>query len=134
MTDQQFAALTSSATDNWETPQWLFDKYDAVYHFTLDAASSDENAKVANHYTARDNGLLQKWGGWYGLIHRMEDRLVSGLRKPTKRAKTERRSCVFSRPGPIQLGSMITVPKARLSLSGAGSASVVAKATLRFRQ
>ena len=63
MTDKQFTGLTSSATDNWETPQWLFDKYDAIYHFTLDAASSDENAKVANHYTAMDNGLLQKWGG-----------------------------------------------------------------------
>ena len=62
-TNEKFTGLFSSAKDDWETPQWLFEKYDAIYHFTLDAASSDDNAKVANHYTARDNGLSQKWGG-----------------------------------------------------------------------
>lgn len=53
----------TSRSDNWNTPQDLFDFYDRIYHFTLDAASSDENAKTAKHYTARDSGLEHSWGG-----------------------------------------------------------------------
>lgn len=63
MTETQKKALMSSDKDNWETPQWLFDKYDSIYHFTLDAASSDKNAKTEKYYTAKENGLVQPWEG-----------------------------------------------------------------------
>ena len=43
------------------TPQALFDQLDAEFHFTLDAASSDLNAKCARHYTELDNSLHQPW-------------------------------------------------------------------------
>lgn len=56
------AALTSN-NEEWETPQDLFDKLDAIYHFTLDPCSTDENAKCAKHYTRENNGLLQSWEG-----------------------------------------------------------------------
>ena len=62
MTDAQLQAQFSSAKDDWETPQDFFDKYDAVYHFTLDAASSNGNAKCANHFTLEDDGLHKNWG------------------------------------------------------------------------
>lgn len=55
--------LFSSASDEWETPQDLFDKLDAKYHFTLDVAASAENAKCEKYYDKSDNGLVQKWGG-----------------------------------------------------------------------
>lgn len=55
--------LFSSDRDDWETPQELFDELDDRYHFTLDAASSDENAKCERHYTAQDSGLEKTWGG-----------------------------------------------------------------------
>lgn len=55
--------LFSSNRDDWETPQALFDELDARYHFTLDAASSDDNAKCERHYTAEDSGLEKTWGG-----------------------------------------------------------------------
>lgn len=55
--------MFSSERDNWETPQSLFDKLDAKYHFTLDAASSDDNAKVAKHYTEETDGLSKPWEG-----------------------------------------------------------------------
>ena len=55
--------LFSSSTPEWETPQDFFEKYNSQYHFTLDAASTDENAKCENHFTAEDDGLKQNWGG-----------------------------------------------------------------------
>lgn len=63
MTEQQIKAQFSSAKDDWETPQDFFDRYNNAYHFTLDAASSDENAKCQNHYTIADDGLHKNWGG-----------------------------------------------------------------------
>jgi site-specific DNA-methyltransferase (adenine-specific) len=56
-------AQFSSQKDDWETPQELFDQLDRMFHFTLDAASSDENAKCEKHFTAEDDGLKQNWGG-----------------------------------------------------------------------
>lgn len=55
--------LFSSASNEWETPQELFDELDAQYRFTLDAASTDENAKCERHYTQDCDGLAQNWGG-----------------------------------------------------------------------
>ena len=60
--------MFSSAKDDWETPQELFDELDAQYHFTLDAASSDSNAKCQKHYTLADDGLHKSWGGRNGMV------------------------------------------------------------------
>lgn len=56
-------AAFSSARDDWETPAWLFSALDSEFHFTLDAASSDANAKCERHLTKRDDGLAADWGG-----------------------------------------------------------------------
>lgn len=50
-------------SDEWETPQELFDELNAEFAFNLDPCSSDNNAKCANHYTIADDGLSQNWGG-----------------------------------------------------------------------
>lgn len=55
--------MFSSKKDDWETPQDLFDELDKEFHFTLDAASSDLNAKCEKHYTIEDDGLSQSWAG-----------------------------------------------------------------------
>lgn len=55
--------MFSSAKDDWETPQDLFDELDDEFHFALDAASSDLNAKCEKHYTIEDDGLSQSWEG-----------------------------------------------------------------------
>ena len=56
-------AYFSSATPEWATPQELFDRLDAVHHFTLDVCSTDENAKCERHYTRADDALCQAWEG-----------------------------------------------------------------------
>lgn len=52
-----------SNSNEWETPQKLFDKYDNVYLFTLDPCCTHENAKCKKHYTIEDNGLAKSWEG-----------------------------------------------------------------------
>lgn len=55
--------MFSSKSNEWETPEELFHQLNEKYHFNLDPASTDENAKCENHYTIADNGLLKDWGG-----------------------------------------------------------------------
>ena len=57
------SGLTSSNTDEWATPQDLFDKLDATFHFTLDPCATPENAKCAKFYAKEQDGLKQDWGG-----------------------------------------------------------------------
>ena len=55
--------MFSSKTDLWETPQDLFDKLDAEFHFELDVCALPDNAKCKRYYTPEQDGLSQKWGG-----------------------------------------------------------------------
>lgn len=53
----------TSTTDEWVTPQAVFDKLNAEFHFTLDPCCSHSNAKCQKHYTMQEDGLAQDWGG-----------------------------------------------------------------------
>lgn len=55
--------LFSSLRDDWETPGELFNQLNDEFSFTLDAASSDENAKLEKHYTKENDGLSKSWEG-----------------------------------------------------------------------
>ena len=55
--------IFSSKTDEWETPQWLFDELNDEFHFTLDPAATDENHKCDRYFTKEDDGLSKMWGG-----------------------------------------------------------------------
>lgn len=51
----------SSKTDNWATPQSVFDELNSEFHFTLDPYADSENAKCAKYFTKEDDGLQQRW-------------------------------------------------------------------------
>lgn len=53
--------LRSSASDEWTTPKYLFDELNREFNFTVDAASTHENALVDKHWTIKEDGLLQCW-------------------------------------------------------------------------
>jgi site-specific DNA-methyltransferase (adenine-specific) len=55
--------LCQSATDEWGTPQELFDYLDGIFAFTLDPCASSQNAKCKRYFTREDDGLLQSWHG-----------------------------------------------------------------------
>ena len=56
--------MFSSKSDEWSTPQDVFDNLDAEFHFNLDPCCTHENRKCENHYTKEDNGLKYSWGGY----------------------------------------------------------------------
>ncbi len=57
------SGLTSSNTDQWATPQYLFDILDREFHFTLDVCADETNHKCERYFTKEQDGLLQKWEG-----------------------------------------------------------------------
>lgn len=57
------AALFSSASEEWSTPQDLFDALNAEFHFTTDVCSSPDKAKCGHFYSKDQDGLLQNWMG-----------------------------------------------------------------------
>lgn len=48
---------------DWETPIEFFKDLDKEFHFTLDPAASEWNAKCQKYYTEKENGLKQPWSG-----------------------------------------------------------------------
>ncbi len=63
------AYMPVSQTDDWATPQNLFDELDAIHNFTLDVAASSTNHKTDKWYgldhddpELRD-GLQMSWAG-----------------------------------------------------------------------
>lgn len=53
------SACFSRQSDEWETPNWLFDMLDREFHFGLDAAASYNNAKVTPFID--QNSLNDDW-------------------------------------------------------------------------
>lgn len=56
--------LYTSNTDDWATPQGLYDALNDEFKFTLDPCASPENAKCVKYFTKEDNGLTQDWTGY----------------------------------------------------------------------
>jgi phage N-6-adenine-methyltransferase len=59
----RLAVHHSSATDQWATPQALFDVLNAEFAFDLDVCASHENAKCRSYFTEVDNALARDWVG-----------------------------------------------------------------------
>ena len=54
----------SSATDEWATPQALFDELSWIFGgFTLDPCATMLNAKCSRFFTRTEDGLQQEWTG-----------------------------------------------------------------------
>ncbi|MCD8905911.1 phage N-6-adenine-methyltransferase [Staphylococcus chromogenes] len=51
----------SSKTNEWATPQYLFDELNKEFNFTLDPCATRENAKCNQYFTVKENGLMQDW-------------------------------------------------------------------------
>lgn len=53
----------SSSTDEWSTPQDLFDQLNKEFGFTLDVCASPNNAKCKRFFSRETDGLAQRWTG-----------------------------------------------------------------------
>ncbi len=53
--------MFSSKSNNWQTPKPLFDYWNNIYHFDLDAAASKENTLCEKYYNEEMDALKQEW-------------------------------------------------------------------------
>ena len=53
--------MYSSKSDEWETPDDLFEELNNKFNFTLDPCATHENAKCKKYYTKKDDGLSKSW-------------------------------------------------------------------------
>lgn len=53
--------LMSSNSNEWATPEKIFNELNKEFNFTLDPCSTHRNAKCKKHYTIEENGLIQDW-------------------------------------------------------------------------
>lgn len=56
--------MFSSKTDEWETPQALFDELNKEFNFDLDVCATRENKKCTKFFSKKENGLIHSWGGY----------------------------------------------------------------------
>ena len=55
-------SLFSSESDEWSTPQDVFDELDREFDFNLDPCATDENHKCLVYFTKEEDGLKRSWG------------------------------------------------------------------------
>jgi len=55
--------LMTSLTDEWATPQELFDDLNQEFDFDLDVCADDWNYKCSRYFTREIDGLSQDWNG-----------------------------------------------------------------------
>lgn len=55
--------MYTSNSEEWGTPQGLFDRLNEEFNFTIDICASKENAKCPKYYTKEEDALKKEWGG-----------------------------------------------------------------------
>lgn len=53
----------SNNSNEWGTPDDLFEELKSEFHFNLDPCSNGTNAKCEKYFTANEDGLSRCWGG-----------------------------------------------------------------------
>lgn len=56
--------MYSSNSDEWATPQDVYDSLDSEFGFNLDPCATADNHKCETFFTQTDNGLSKNWGGY----------------------------------------------------------------------
>lgn len=56
-------AIYTRSSDEYSTPQNIFDELNAEFSFTLDACATEENHKCDRYFTKSEDGLRQDWSG-----------------------------------------------------------------------
>lgn len=75
------SVMFSSKSDEWTTPQEIFDELNSEFEFNLDPCSTDENHKTPFYITKRLDGLTQNWGGGACFAIHPIPKLGVGLKK-----------------------------------------------------
>lgn len=79
--------LFSSKSDEWATPQEVFDSLNSEFNFNLDPCATEENRKCDKWYSKEDDGLSKSWGGAECFAIHHTARSGGGLKKRFTRGK-----------------------------------------------
>lgn len=60
--------MFSSKSEEWETPQKLFNELDGEFNFILDPCATKDNHKCPMYFTKKENGLKQDWGEYLSVF------------------------------------------------------------------
>lgn len=74
-------------TDNWGTPQKLFDILNDEFHFDLDVCASVENAKCSRFFTREVDGLAQEWTGTFWMNPPYGREIINWMKKAHEAAE-----------------------------------------------
>lgn len=61
MDEKTRKTLMSSDKMNWETPKFLFDKFNEKFHYDLDVWASEQNALCENYFTEQNSAIGKVW-------------------------------------------------------------------------
>ena len=79
-------ALFSSKSDEWTTPQDIFQRLNEEFNFNLDPCANAQNHKCDTFYTIENDGLSHSWGGTECFAIRHTVKLINGLKRHIERA------------------------------------------------
>lgn len=118
--------LFSSKSNEWATPAQTFNQLDEEFHFNLDPCSTHENAKCERHFTIKEDGLKQDWGGGQecSVILHLAGNYQSGYANATRKAKkVHSSSCLSRRARTLRGFGIISTTRQRSALFGDGFTS-----------
>lgn len=90
--------LFSKKSDEWATPQWLFEQLNKIHNFTLDPAATASNTKCSKFYTMSDNGLSKDWNNETVFINPPYSKCFDWVKKAHSEAQKENTKVVMLLP------------------------------------
>ena len=79
----------SRQSDEWETPQKVFDELNDEFNFTLDPCATEENHKCKKFYTKEDDGLSKDWGGQRVFCNPPYSKIAKWVEKAYRESRTD---------------------------------------------
>lgn len=133
--------LFSSATEEWVTPQWLFDALNKEFGFTLDVCATHANAKCKRHFTKVEDGLSQDWADHVAWMNPPYGRAIAKWMKRAREAARRGATVVSLVPARTDtvwwhryaMKGEIRLLKGRLRFSGSKNSAPFPSAIVVFR-
>ena len=91
-------ALFTSNSDEWATPNDLFNNLDEEFLFTLDPCATQENHKCEKWYSITDDGLSLPWGGEHVFCNPPYSQIAKWVEKAYREAQTDKTVVVLLIP------------------------------------
>ena len=90
--------MYTSSSEEWGTPQKLFNRLNQEFNFTLDICASKENAKCHKYYTKEENALKKEWGGIIWMNPPYGRQIGNWVKKAKEAARQEKATVVCLLP------------------------------------